>query len=302
MSLFTSNDGKAILRPEQVAALVVQPMIDRAVATQVATVVPITSNSLRVPIVTGDPQAEWTAEGAEIAVSDSTLEELNIKPRKLAGLSVISNELAADSSPAALQVVGDGLVRDLARKVDQAVFGTTTAPEAPAGLTTLAGVTTIVVGDGSVNADIPVIDGASPESVDWAVIADSHARLHNTAITSYVVSPGRFAWLSFIKESQISNRGLLQPDATSPTGLTINGKPVYVTPAVADDTVWCLPKQHTYIAVRQDASVEADRSAYFSSDRTALRAIIRIGFGVSYEQAVVQVKFEKPLLQPTKSK
>jgi hypothetical protein len=34
-----------------------------------------------------------------------------VTPKKLAGLTVITNELAMDSSPAALQVVGDGLVR-----------------------------------------------------------------------------------------------------------------------------------------------------------------------------------------------
>lgn len=301
MSLFTTN-GKAILKPEEVASLVVQPMIDRAVATQVSTVVNITSNSLRVPVVTADPQAEWTPEGDEIPVSDATVEEVNIKPRKLAGLSIISNELANDSSPAAMQVVGEGLVRDLARKLDQAMFGTPASPEAPAGLTANAGVTTIVVGDTAINAGVPVIDGASPDSMDWAIMADAHARLHNTAITSYVVSPGRFAWLSFIKESQISNRSLLQPDSTSPTGLTINGKPVFVTPAVADDSVYCIPRQHVFVAMRQDASVEADRSAYFSSDRTALRAIVRVGFGFSYPEAVVRVKFDQPLLQPTKGR
>jgi HK97 family phage major capsid protein len=76
------------------------------------------AHSLRVPRVTADPTAAWTAEGAEIAASDPTLDEIDIVPKKLAGLVVISNELATESSPAALQVVGSGLVRDLARKVD----------------------------------------------------------------------------------------------------------------------------------------------------------------------------------------
>lgn len=61
------------------------------------------------------------------------LDEINIVPAKLAGLTIISNELAMDSSPAALQVVGDGLVRDLARKTDQAFFANTTT-NGPAGL------------------------------------------------------------------------------------------------------------------------------------------------------------------------
>ena len=76
------------------------------------------------PRVTADPAAAWTAEGAEIAVTDATLDEIVVTPKKLAGLVVVSNELASDSSPAALGVVGDGLVRDLRRKIDAPISAT----------------------------------------------------------------------------------------------------------------------------------------------------------------------------------
>lgn len=117
MALY-STGGASILSAEQVAALVVQPLLDQSVAAQISTVVSTSSHNLRIPVVATDPAAAWTAEGAEIAVSDPVLTEVNVTPSKLAGLVVVSNELAADSSPAALQVVGDGLVRDLRRKTD----------------------------------------------------------------------------------------------------------------------------------------------------------------------------------------
>ena len=63
-----------------------------------STVTTIASHQLRVPRVTADPQAAWTAEGAEIAVSDPTVDEVDIVAKKLAGLTIITNELAADSS------------------------------------------------------------------------------------------------------------------------------------------------------------------------------------------------------------
>jgi HK97 family phage major capsid protein len=125
MSLTTSG-GQAILSPEQVGELVIRPLAQESVALRVSTVHPIVGPSLRVPAVTADPTAAWVAESAEIAVSEPTLTEVNITPSKLAGLVVVSNELAADSSPAALQVVGQGLVRDLSRKIDAAYFGNTT--------------------------------------------------------------------------------------------------------------------------------------------------------------------------------
>lgn len=300
MSLFTTNSGKSVLAPEQVSALVVQPMIDRAVATQVATTLTITSHDLRIPVVQGDPTAAWVPEGQEIPPSDSALAEVRIIPAGLKALSVISNELAADSSPAAMQVVGDGLVRDLTRRIDEAFFGTVANPEAPKGINALAGVTEVVVGDTTVNAGIPVVDGATGSSLDWAILAKSYAEIHNTNITAFVTSPGRAAYLEMLKEGEISNRSLIQPDPTSPTGRRIAGIPLYTTPACSDDVVWCIPMAHTFVAIRQNATVEADRSAYFSSDQTALRAVLRIGYGFSYPAAVVKVRFEKPLLGPAK--
>src|SRR5690625_414835 len=135
MSLTTSG-GSSILSPEQVSALVVQPLMQQSVAGQVSTVVQTDANEFRVPVVTDDPSAAWTAEGAEITADDPTLTEVTVKPSKLAGLTIISNELAADSSAAALQVVGDVLVRDLRRKVDAAFFGSTTT-NGPSGLGSL---------------------------------------------------------------------------------------------------------------------------------------------------------------------
>lgn len=297
MSLFTNNSGKAVLLPEQVANLVVQPLIDRSIATQVSSVVQIGSHDLRIPVVQKDPTAAWTAEGAEINVSDANLAEVKVTPAKLAGLSVISNELANDSSPAALQVVGDGLVRDLIRATDLAFFGDPNSPEAPAGINALAGVTELQVGD-QVLAGVPVVEGATGSSMDWAILAKSYAELHNTAITAFVTSPGRAAYLEMQKESEISHRSLIQPDPTSPTGRRIAGVPLYTTPACHDDAVWCIPQAHTFVAIRQGATVEADRSAFFSSDQTALRAILRIGFGFTYPEAVVKVSFQRPLLAP----
>ncbi len=68
--------------------------------------------------MTADPTASWVAEGAEITRSDPTLQELIVTPPKVAGLYIISRELADDSSSGAAQVVGDGLARDIARRIE----------------------------------------------------------------------------------------------------------------------------------------------------------------------------------------
>ena len=75
-----------------------------------------TAASVRLPAVTADPTAAWVAEGAEIPISDLTTAEVDVVTRKVAGLSVVTSELAEDSSPEATAEVGRGLARDIARK------------------------------------------------------------------------------------------------------------------------------------------------------------------------------------------
>ena len=114
MTLLTAaGSGSAILTPEQVQALVIEPLLNQAVATQVSTVVQTASTSTRFPIVKQDRVTTWVQEGAEITHSDADPDELVCTPLKLAGLSIVSSELMEDSDPSALEVVGSGLVRDL---------------------------------------------------------------------------------------------------------------------------------------------------------------------------------------------
>ena len=141
MSLLSIN-GAAILAPEdgdhKHQNLVVQPLSRLSVAMQVSTIV-TTGHQTHFPIVVTDPTYAWTAEGQEINVTDPTLDELVCTPAGLKGLTVVSNELMADSNPSALEVVGQGLVRDPQVKLDAAYFGDTTL-NGPSGLESLASV------------------------------------------------------------------------------------------------------------------------------------------------------------------
>ena len=270
----TTSGGASILTPEQVGALVIRPLIEQSVAAQVSTVVQTSSHDFRVPVVSADPTAAWTAEGGEITASDPTITEVLVTPKKLAGLTVISNELAADSSPAALQVVGDGLVRDLKRKIDAAYFGNTTT-NGPSGLGSLTTAT---------------VDGGDAwTNLDWAEEAKSEAEQVHTMLTAFVANPATALALSSLKEQTGSNKHLLGSDPTQAGNRVIGGVPLYVSPSVADGTVWGIPQPHSIFVIRQDASVVTDTSVYFTSDRVAVRATLRASFGFTYPAAIVKI-------------
>jgi HK97 family phage major capsid protein len=272
----TTTTGAAILSPEQVSELIVRPFTQQSVAMRVGTVVPINAGSLRVPVVSADPSAAWTAEGAEIAVSDPTLGEVDIVPKKLAGLTVITNELAADTSPAALQVVGDGIVRDLSRKADQAFFASTTT-NGPAGLLSIAA-TAVDAGDTWAN-------------FDFVETAKSNAEQANTVVDAFVCSPATAVKLATLKEygTAGSNKALLQSDPTAPSSRVLGGVPLLTSPSIAADIVWAIPRNRVIVALRNATQVVTDTSAYFTSDRVGVRATLRIGWGFTDPAAVSKI-------------
>jgi len=273
--LLESSNGAPILLPAQIGPLLVEPAFRASVAAQASTRVVLSARSLRVPIVTMDPQASWVAEGQEITPSDPLLAELDIFPSKLAGLTIISAELAADSSPAAAQVVGDGLARDIARKIDAAFFNNLTSP-APAGLGSLTNVSTVSVGANWVSLD-PFVDALAAAEVVFA------------SIDSWCASPVDVVQLSKIKTLAGGTLPLLDSDPALPGGRVIFGRPLYTSPAIAPGTIWGIPKAQTLLVVRDDASIDTDGSVFFTSDRVAVRARMRVGFGFPHQAAVVKI-------------
>lgn len=271
----TTSSTAGLITPQQAKDLILIPLMSESVALQTSTAVPTTSKTLRFPRITADPVAAWTAEGDEIDPSLLSANEFTITPAKLAGLTILSNELVNDSDPAALEQVGAGLARDIARQLDAAFYGSVPAP-APSGLADLAGVNDIDAGDTWTSLD-PFLEA----------IAD--AEQNGAPVTSFVAAPADALALAKIKEATGSQRNLLQPDPTSPTKRTISGVPLWVSPAVAAGVVWGYSSTRAIIAVRQDVELATDSSVFFTSDRSALRAIVRVGWGYPQPAAIQKI-------------
>ncbi|MDI9917863.1 phage major capsid protein [Rhodococcus sp. IEGM 1379] len=286
MSLYTPGQPRTFL-PEEIAELVTRPVEREALSLQVSTVVSLPDgvHEYRVPIVAADPTAEWTAEGAEIGVSDPDLDETSVIPRKLAGLTIISREMARDSSPEATDLVGKGLARDLARKLDAAFFGTNVTAAGPPvvrngnrplGLEDVVGVSEVDTGGTIVNTDV-------------FAEAISKAEEVGATIDHFVANPADLLTLAKVKKATGSNEPLLGTDATSPSKRVVLGVPILPSSAVRLGTIWALPKDRIHTAVRESAELAVDESAYFTSDRIAVRAILRAGFVFPHEEAIVKI-------------
>jgi HK97 family phage major capsid protein len=95
------------LVPEVYRAELYEIAIENAIVRPYATVLPMTTDSLKIPYVNdtshvtsvyGGVIAYWTAEAAAKTASKPTFGQMELIPHKLAGLTYTSNELLADSA------------------------------------------------------------------------------------------------------------------------------------------------------------------------------------------------------------
>lgn len=273
--MLTTTTGAGLLTPEEVGTLLVAPIVAESIAATVSTVVTTEASSFRIPVVAADPSASWVAEGQEIPITDADLDEAIVEFAKLAGLTIITNELAADTSPQAAEAIGAGLARDMARKLDAAFFGALATP-APKGLAGLTGVSTVSA-------------GAAFTSVDPFIEAIGAAEAVGATLTAFVANPADVLAMSKVKKATGSNEPLLGSDPTMPVRRIVQGVPLLSSPAVAAGTVWGIPQSRVFLVIRQDAEVEADASVFFTSDRTAVRGKLRCGFAFPHAAAVVKI-------------
>lgn len=275
MSTTTSTTARAWL-PETIDELIIRPLQTESVAARVGLYkTGLTGHAFRVPIVAEDPTTAWVAEGEEIPVSSAQLAEAVAEFRKLAGLSIVSRELAEDSDPSAVDAIGQGLVRDLARKLDAALF-TDQGAKAPAGLASLEGYTQVQAPDTMTN-------------LDAFIQARFRAAGVGAEVAAYVLHPDDAEAVALLKESSTSAKALLSEVAGDPGKLAIDGIPVETSPALTPGIMWALPKSGVHVGIRQDATVDVDHSVFFTSDRSAIRATLRAGFAFSHPKAVIQI-------------
>lgn len=275
MTMNRTTSG-AVLRPEQVADLVIRPIVGElggiegglSVASRVATVERIAGPSLRIPIVSADAQAGWVLEGQEIPVSDATLGEITVSPSALAGLTRISNELADDSSPSAARAVSDSLSRDLVRKLDAAFFGNLAAP-APVGLEGVVDVSDIAAGASWVDLD-PFAEAMSAVETEGA------------RIDTWCAHPSDVLALSQIRDETGSNRTLLGDRM-------VLGAPLISCAQVAPGVVWGIPRDRVMLVIRQEADLVFLYERYAEFRQVGVRVDMRAAFGFPHPAAIARI-------------
>lgn len=248
---------------------------------------------LAVPRVLADAVANWTAEGTEITPDDPNADTVTAEPRKLAALTYASNELVADSNPAAQSVLATNLARSVALKLDRAYFEGTGTPPEIRGLKNQSGIQTIDMG-----ANGAALTDLDPFADALGLLAEANA--DGTAI---VMHPRNWRMLTKVKETTGSNKPVLTDGAGSPSEgprRSIYGVPVHLTSQLAIDethgtatnanSMYVYQADQVVTVIRSDADIRVDTSAAFSSDRTAVRVTLRADLVLPNPDAVVRIE------------
>lgn len=273
MPIQLASANEAFL-PSESGPLIVQPVIQASIATQVCTVVQSGAATFRVPVVTADGSAAWTPESTDITPSVPTLDEAVAEFRALKALTPISNEAYSDITPDVANIIGQGLARDIAKKLDAAFFGTAVVG-APAGIGGITP-TTVSAGGAWTDAD-PFIE---------AIYAGESL---GVTINSFIANPVDALAIAQVKEGSTSVRSLIQPDATQAGRRVVAGVPLFTSPAVAAGTIWAVPRDRVLVVIRKDVDIQVDASAAFRSDETLIRVVFRVGWVFPHELAVVRI-------------
>ncbi len=231
----------------------------------------------------------WIGQSKAIKMSQGSASSVSTAPLKVAGLTVMSNELIRDSSPSALAIAGEGLREALSQVVDTKFFSADAVSSgiSPAGM--LNGISAISSNGGdadSIRTDIK------------ALFAPFIAAKNATGFV-WVMTPTTALALSLMQNAL----GQLAFPGVTPTGGTFHGFPVYVGNNIGTgDVILLQPKEiwkigdlGVQISTSTEAMIEQSTAptgatdtpvaasqymtSMFQEDSTAIKVVRPINFG-----------------------
>lgn len=159
----------------------------------------------------------WTGESKAIKVTSMDFMDVELKPRKVGSIAVVSNELLRDSTPSAEMLVRDSLVEALAQIIDTTFLGA-----AGASASTPAGILNSVGADSSAGNDGDAV------REDIATLYADFLTAKNASGLHFVMNP------SLAKKLQLMRNALGQREFE---GITQNGGTLEGDPVVTGDNV-----------------------------------------------------------------
>ena len=119
VDIYRGTTGVAL--PVQLSREIFQDATERSAVMRLARRISLPGSGIAIPVVTGDPSADWVGETHEKPVDEATLDTKVMTPYKLACIELFSNEFRRDL-PALYDALRERLPYAIAKKFDETVF------------------------------------------------------------------------------------------------------------------------------------------------------------------------------------
>jgi HK97 family phage major capsid protein len=202
-----------------------------------AVTVPMTSQTLKIARLTGEPAPAWRAENAPVTAGDLTFDAVTFTARSLDRMVILSRELLEDSDPSASDVIAHSFAEQLGLEVDRvALRGSGTAPE-PRGVLNTSGITTTTHG----------ANGAALANYDFFLDAAGAVAGANYEANAHIVAPRTMTSLSKLKEA--TTNAYLQPPSDLLPMLPTKQIPINLTVGTSTDCTEVFTGQWNALAI-----------------------------------------------------
>lgn len=255
--------------PKEISNEILQKLQEDSAVMQLAKQVKLPGAGIEIPVVLGDPEAQWVAENGKRTVSNAKVDKKIMSSYTLSVIEIISNKMIRDL-PAVYDTLKERLPRSLAYKFDKTVLGGADKPGE--NFDTLANVTAQVIGtdtyQGLVAADGDI--GENGGHTNGYVFAPQG----KTALLSAVDNNGRPLFINNVSEGAVPV--VLGAKTLLSKGAYISGSPEVV--GFAGD--WSMAAYGTVEGIKISFSDQAtvDGINLWQQNMTAIKAEVELGF------------------------
>lgn len=271
------------LVPEEFANMIVEDRRDATIMRQLATVIPVSSDTFHLPTLASRPKTFWRSEAAVKNTSTAQFGEIVLTPYSLASIVPLSNELVADASlgtgGSIVSMIAGLMGTALAEEEDKA-FWTGNGSGKPTGIDNYS-FTTLTAS----NTDVSRAD-----TLIQALYKLPQGYRGNAVV---VANKNTWAKIATLKDSQ--NQYLLTGLANSPSPV-LRGRPIYEQNDIGDGKVFIGDFRDYYIADRQGVTVDVSTEATvsgtsaFENNLTYVRVESRVDGELALTNGIVEVQ------------
>lgn len=197
----------AIALPTEVSNTIIKKAQEESAVMRLAQNIDLPGNGLTIPVILGDPEAEWVEETNEKPVKTATLNKKVMKAYTLAVIVPFSNQFK-NNMPGLYSAIVERLPKALSKKFDATVFGNVAVPGS--NFDSLAACTAQSFGSDPYTA---------------LVSADADIAAHDGITNGYVISPTAKSQLLLAKDN--------------------NGRPLFIN-SVAENAIPTILGSKTY--------------------------------------------------------